>query len=240
MKKIEIGTFAATLIAAGAALAGDVESWANETFSPDGKNEIRFYANPLAYEVVRDGVTVVAKSEIGLTVDGARLGGTDATERVPPVITTGKRSGVVDAPVYKKSKVDLSANEAFVDFGAWGVRLVARNDGVAYRFETKKSGKMRVDAEKASLHLPSADVKCWGYRTRAFGEEESVPFAFMAKIPTVWKNTVGLAGTPDTMFVAARETRDGAWYVGGITIAEARDCTLATSFLGAGEWTILG
>lgn len=65
-------------------------------------------------------------------------------------------------------------------------------------------------------------------------------FAFMAKVPTVWKNTVGLAGTPDTMFVAARETRDGAWYVGGITIAEARDCTLDTSFLGAGEWTILG
>ena len=63
-------------------------------------------------------------------------------------------------------------------------------------------------------------------------------FAFMAKIPTVWKNTVGLAGTPDTMFVAARETRDGAWYAGGITTAEARDCTLDTSFLGAGEWTI--
>ena len=63
-------------------------------------------------------------------------------------------------------------------------------------------------------------------------------FAFMAKIPTVWKNTVGLVGTPDTMFVAARETRDGAWYAGGITTAEARDCKLDTSFLGAGEWTI--
>ena len=61
-------------------------------------------------------------------------------------------------------------------------------------------------------------------------------FAFMAKTPTVWKNTVGLAGTPDTMFVAARETRDGAWYAGGITTAEARDCTLDTSFLGDGEW----
>ena len=148
--------------------------------SPDGKNEIRLYANPLAYEVVREGVTVVAKSEIGLTVDGARLDGEDATGHVSPVVKRGTRSGVADAPVYKKSKVDLSANEAFADFGAWGVRLVARNDGVAYRFETKKSGKMRVDAEKASLHLPSADAKCWGYRTRAFGEEESVPFVSKA------------------------------------------------------------
>ena len=57
MKRIEIGMFAATLVMVGGALAGDVESWANETFSPDGKNVIRLYANPLAYEIVREGVT---------------------------------------------------------------------------------------------------------------------------------------------------------------------------------------
>ena len=107
MKRIEIGMFAATLVMVGGALAGDVESWANETFSPDGKNVIRLYANPLAYEVVREGVIVVAKSEIGLTVDGARLDGEDAAGRVPPVVKRGTRSGVADAPVYKKSKVDL-------------------------------------------------------------------------------------------------------------------------------------
>ena len=62
-------------------------------------------------------------------------------------------------------------------------------------------------------------------------------FSFTAKVPTVWKSAVGLDGTPDTMFVAARETRDGVWYAGGITTADARDCTLDTSFLGDGEWT---
>ena len=66
--------------------------------SPDGKNEIRLYANPLTYEVVREGVTVVAKSEIGLTVDGARLGGEDATGCVPPVVKRETQSGVADAP----------------------------------------------------------------------------------------------------------------------------------------------
>lgn len=30
---------------------------------------------------------------------------------------------------------------------------------------------------------------------------------------------------------------DGAWYAGGITTIEARDCELDTSFLGGGEWT---
>ena len=34
--------------------------------SPDGKNEIRLYSNPLAYEVLRDGVLVVHRTEIGL------------------------------------------------------------------------------------------------------------------------------------------------------------------------------
>ena len=68
-------------------------------------------------------------------------------------------------------------------------------------------------------------------------EKNMACFSFMAKIPTVWKNVIGLAGTPDTMFVAARETRDGAWYAGGITTIEARDVALDTSFLGDGEWT---
>ena len=145
--------------------------------SPDGRNEIRLYARPLAYEISRDGVTVAAKSEIGMTVDGRRIGEADAPERVQPTVTTGKRSGVADAPVYKKSKVDLSANETFADFGKWGVRLVARNDGVAYRFETKMSGRIKVESEKADLRAPAADARCWGMQTRWFGCEESVPFS---------------------------------------------------------------
>ena len=145
--------------------------------SPDGRNEIRLYARPLAYEVFRDGVTVAAKSEIGMTVDGSRMGGTDAADRVHPAVTTGRRNGVADAPVYKKSKVDLTANETFADFGKWGVRLVARNDGVAYRFETKMPGKIRVENEKADLRTPAADARCWGMLTRMFGCEEAVPFS---------------------------------------------------------------
>ena len=41
--------------------------------SPDGRNEIRLWTNPLAYEVARDGEVIVAKSEIGMKVDGKDL-----------------------------------------------------------------------------------------------------------------------------------------------------------------------
>ena len=108
--------------------------------SPDGKNEIRLWTKPLAYEVVRGGAVVVAKSEIGMKVDGKRL--------VPGSACTVReeaKSGTVDTPVYKKEKIDLSGNETFVDFGDWGVRLAARNDGVAYRFETERAGRIKVN-----------------------------------------------------------------------------------------------
>lgn len=129
--------------------------------SPDGRNKIYLYANPLAYEVERCGKTIVAKTEIGMTVDGVELKGGEAK------VTVRKLKGTAGAAVYKKSKVDLAATEAFADFGDWGVRLVARNDGVAYRFETDKKGEITVNAEKASFTIP--DAKCDVYGSLSVG-----------------------------------------------------------------------
>ena len=138
--------------------------------SPDGRNVIRLWTNPLAYAVSRDGVTVAAKSAIGLRVDGKCLAA-DAPCRV----RTETKAGTVEMPVYKKAKIDLTANETVVDFADWSVRLAARNDGVAYRFETRKPGKIRVDCEKASLAIPQTDERCALNYSDRFGCEETVP-----------------------------------------------------------------
>ena len=61
-------------------------------------------------------------------------------------------------------------------------------------------------------------------------------FSFMAMVPTVWNDVVGLAGCPDSMFVAARQAKDGSWYAAGMTTIDARDAEVDTSFLGAGNW----
>ena len=138
--------------------------------SPDGRNEIRLWTSPLAYEVRRGGEVVVAKSEIGMKVDGKCL--------VPGegcLVRNEEKSGFVETPVYKKDRIDLAANETFVDFGDWGIRLAARNDGVAYRFETKKPGRIRVDCEKATVNVPDAAARSCVYRTNRFGCEERVP-----------------------------------------------------------------
>jgi alpha-glucosidase len=61
-------------------------------------------------------------------------------------------------------------------------------------------------------------------------------FAFMAKTPVVWDDTIGLGGCPESFAAAARKAKDGSWYVAGITNKEARDFAFKTCFLGSGAW----
>ena len=157
------------------------DSDVNAAVSPDGKNEIRLYSNPLAYEIARDGVVVVAKTEIGLKMNGKSV--KEGVENPCDVRHTAL-GGYSLSPIYKKGKVDLSANKSFVDFGEWGVWLVARNDGVAYRFETKMPGI--VDCEKADVTIDGS-ARCWFNRTprTRLGCEESVPeFADASELKT--------------------------------------------------------
>ena len=169
MKMSTLAASAAALTLAGCLCGRAFNPDVNSAVSPDGKNEIRLYSNPLAYEVIRDGVVVVAKTEIGMKIGGVCLNGGK-----PVKVVSGGVSGEVATPVYKKGAVSLLANEMFVDFGDWGVRLAARNDGVAYRFETKKPGI--VDCEKADITLPKG-ARCWFNRTSrgSLGCEETVP-----------------------------------------------------------------
>ena len=148
--------------------------------SPDGKNEIRISLSPLAYEVARDGVVVAAKTAIDVTVDGKNL----AEGAKPVSVVRSEIGGQVQSPIYKKTCVDLAANETFVDFGDFGVRLVARNDGVAYRLELKKAGV--VSSETADLTIPNG-ARCWFNRTKrkVLGTEETVPeFADVSSLAT--------------------------------------------------------
>ena len=155
--------------------------------SPDGRNEIRLWTDPLAYEVVRDGVVVVAKSEIGLKVDGKRL-----LPSTKYKVRKEVKSGFVAMPVYKKARIDLSGNETFVDFGDWGVRLAARNDGVAYRFETRMPRRIRIDRETASVTIPDGEATCWVNFTDACGCEETTNVTLKAK--EIVTDATGAAG----------------------------------------------
>jgi alpha-glucosidase len=173
---IKTGAIAAALCVAGCNGFTDC-TCDPEAKSPDGRNAIRISVDPLSYEVVRDGVAVVSKTEIGMKVNGKCLAKDAAVKKVTK---TKMRGSSVKTPVYKKAQVCLEGNGTFVDFGDWGLDLVARNDGVAYRFVTKMPGKIKVDAEKASLALPDKNATCWHYYGNSFGCEESVPSTLKA------------------------------------------------------------
>lgn len=138
--------------------------------SPDGRSVITLVRSPFSVKVERDGKVVVAECDIGMKIDGKCL-----AEQMPdPDFAAKQLSGEELSPVYKKGKVCLRANEGYVDFGDWGVRLISRNDGVAYRFELEREGEVTVDCEKADLSVPS-DARCWFNRTNASGCEENIP-----------------------------------------------------------------
>ena len=146
-----------------------------------GENTLRLYANPLAYEVLRDGKTLVPKTGIGICIDGEWLGGGAAPREV---VRCESAAEAVATPVYKKSDVNMRREEKLADFGDFAVRLVARTDSVAYRFELAKGGV--VTDERADVTLPKS-ARCWFNRTSraTLGCEETVPeFADAAALAT--------------------------------------------------------
>ena len=156
---------AALLLAAGTCAGSPVAEVAC------GENALRLYAKPLAYEVLRGGKTLVPKTGIGICIDGKWLG----DGALPREVVRGESAEEkVAAPVYKKGLVDLRRVEKFADFGDFAIRIVAREDGVAYRFEPAKGGI--VTDERADVTLPKT-ARCWFCRTSRtrIGCEEAVP-----------------------------------------------------------------
>ena len=169
MGKLLTATIAALL--AGCTWFGGGEAEMSAV-SPDGRNKIRLHLKPLAVEAFRDGKVVVAKSRIALRVDGKRLA--HEAEENEPVVSTGRVMGKFFPAVYKKAKAFESAYETLVDFGDWAVRIVARDDGVAYRFETRFHERIRVTGERADFTIPDRSATCWAHFCGSFGHEESV------------------------------------------------------------------
>ena len=123
--------------------------------SPDGANEIKLLTEPvLSYAVYRSGEVRVLPTPLALEIEGKGvLGGAEAK-----IVTadTVSLKGTIASPLYKKASVDINANMTTVSFeGNWKVVMVARNDGVAYRFETSFPDRVKVLNETAGLVFPS-------------------------------------------------------------------------------------
>jgi alpha-glucosidase len=117
--------------------------------SPDGRNVVTIRTAPrLTYSVSAGGTRLVEPSPISLTLQGGDVLG----ERPVVTGTTTRTVNEVHKPVVRIKRADVRDrfNERRIDFkGDYSLIVRAYDDGVAYRFVTRRAGEIVVEAEEA-------------------------------------------------------------------------------------------
>ena len=120
--------------------------------SPDGKlKAVVEVDKSIEFSVSHDGTEVLALSPISMSLQGGEVLGAD-----PKVskVTKGTVNKIIPAQFYKKTAVTDTYNAMTLLFkGNYSVEFRAYNDGLAYRFVTKKKGEIVVTAEEASYNF---------------------------------------------------------------------------------------
>ena len=131
-----------------------------EVKSPDGRLALVLTAGErLSFTVARDGETLVAPSEMALTLSTGEVLGES------PRVRSARRRAVsetIDAPLYRQRRFDAAYNELDLRLrGDYGILARAYDDGVCYRFYTERDGELTIVDETAQLNFegdPSAYI----------------------------------------------------------------------------------
>lgn len=124
-----------------------------------------------------ENTEVIAASTISLTLSSGEVLGNNAK-----IISTkdSKISTTFATPIYKKESVVDEYNQVVIKFkGDFGLILRAYNDGVAYRFFTKKKGEIIIESEEASFNF-RYDYKAYVPYVRDLRENDMYTSAFEA------------------------------------------------------------
>ncbi|WP_426324598.1 glycoside hydrolase family 97 protein [Pedobacter sp. R-06] len=120
--------------------------------SPNGKIDLALETGAkISWSVKHENTAVIVPSTISLRLGNGVVLGNNAK-----IINTKKSSvnTVINTPVYKKKSVVDEYNQLTVNFkGDFGLILRAYNDGVAYRFFTKKKGEITIESEEANFNF---------------------------------------------------------------------------------------
>ncbi|MBC8085199.1 MAG: glycoside hydrolase family 97 protein [Hymenobacter sp.] len=118
--------------------------------SPDGKLDLAVETGPvLRWSVRHEATLVIAPSAISMTLAGGEVLGRNAVVRSSGTVAVNT---VIATPVYKKKQVTDHYNQLALNFkGNYGLLLRAYDDGVAYRFFTRRKGELTVQSEEATF-----------------------------------------------------------------------------------------
>ncbi len=141
-------------------LAGSMSLMAQKSYqlqSPDRKLQtVVTVGDNVEFSLTHDGTEVLAPSAISMTLQNGEVLG--AKPKVSKV-TKGSVDKVIPSPFYKKAEVSDIYNEMTISFrGDYSIAFRLYNDGLAYRFITRKKGEIVVADEVATYNF-STDHK---------------------------------------------------------------------------------
>lgn len=141
-------------------LAGSMSLMAQKSYqlqSPDRKLQtVVSVGDNVEFSLTHDGTEVLAPSAISMTLQNGEVLG--AKPKVSKV-TKGSVDKMIPSPFYKKTEVSDIYNEMTISFrGDYSIAFRLYNDGLAYRFITRKKGEIVVADEVATYNF-STDHK---------------------------------------------------------------------------------
>ncbi len=135
--------------------------------SPDGTITATVsLAEDLTYSIAWRGEPLIAPSPIGM-----QLAGRDALGQTPVLVDTRRRE--VDETIEpvvpeKASRIRDHYNELTLQFqGNWWLDVRAYDDGIAYRFRTRRPGELTVTNEEFTV-VPTGDPAVWLHTEESF------------------------------------------------------------------------
>jgi alpha-glucosidase len=140
------------------AAAFDLNAQKNFTIlSPDGNIQLKVEAGTkLQWSVSHQSQTIIASSSISMTLKGGEILGANPKVRTP--LSVGAKFEKINSRIaavnYKKDIVEDNYNQLTLNCkGDYGLIFRVYNDGVAYRFFTRKNGELIVNSEQAEFNF---------------------------------------------------------------------------------------
>ncbi|MFI5124710.1 MAG: glycoside hydrolase family 97 protein [Chitinophagales bacterium] len=151
---MDIVKFYITLFLALSGTLLQAQSGLYRLLSPDHKLAIEIATGAeVRWSVVNLNTQVLLPSEIGMELSSGEVLGRYAVVRKSQKISVNKNFAT---PLYKKSSVADQYNELTLTFaGNYGLIFRAYNDGVAYRFFTRRKSTLTIRNEIAVFHFPA-------------------------------------------------------------------------------------
>jgi alpha-glucosidase len=124
--------------------------------SPDGKTDLAVSAGGTVEWSVKYGQTdVIMPSAIAMQLDNGEVLGENASVKSTKITSENK---VIPTPIYKKNEVNDHYNQLTISFkGDYQLVFRAYDDGVAYRFITRKKDSITVKNEEANFNFKDDD-----------------------------------------------------------------------------------